>query len=114
MTGTHRFTFDLNNTGNAVTFITPGGAPLVVANDTFALFYDTTTLAAGLPVSATGGTATLDITDFKARYTVDFGTVSLDNFTFTAVPEPSACVLIGLAVFGLCFHARHRRLSGAA
>ena len=110
LSGAHHFTFDLNNTGGPVTFITPAGAPLVVANDTFALFYDTTTLASGLSVSATGGTASLDITDFKVRYGVDFGTISIDNLTVTAVPEPGTCVGLGLgAMVGLGFALRRQR-----
>ncbi len=80
--------FALNNSGSAKTFQTPGG-PLSVDNGSATLYVGTTLIASNLGVVNFGGSGTQDITDFKLRFGVDTGTVGVDNFVITQVPEPS-------------------------
>lgn len=115
--GTQTIYLDLNNSGAPVTFPTPGGGTLTLANDSFTVFVGTANLFAanGGQVSVgIGGSGNpgLDITQFKLRYpsTGDNATVTVDNFLVTQIiPEPSTYALAGLGLIGLALGAVRRR-----
>ncbi len=81
-------------------------------NDYFALYVGSTAISTGFPVTVTGGDANQDITDFKLRFSVDTGTINVDNFVITQAPEPGSMAVLLLAA-PVAWAVARRRRSGA-
>jgi hypothetical protein len=102
-----RVTFVVNNTGSALNYDV-GGLSGTLANDTFDLWLGTTRQFAG-GAATDGGVA---LAEFKMRMGNQTGTLQFDNFSVTAIPEPSTwAALFGIAALGVVMIRRRSRQS---
>jgi len=100
-TGTASVFFVVNNTGSTFTYIAPNNTTQTVANDKWDLWVNTTQQFNEISAQ----TATISPTDFKLLYGLNDGegTIQLDNFSITAIPEPSTWLAGALALGAIGF-----------
>ncbi len=105
--GTQTITWILNNSGSSLNYTDPSVSSSALANDTADLWVGTTLVLNDVAIQTVAQT----MTDLKFAFTVGSGTITMDNFSITAIPEPSACALLGgVAVLGLVAYRRKTRL----
>jgi len=105
--GTQTIMWVLNNSGSSVSYINPSATGSSLANDTADLWIGTTLVFDDVAVQ----TADQILTDLKFAFSAGSGTITMDNFSITAIPEPSTYAFFGgLAVLGLVARRRKTRL----
>ena len=105
-TGTASIFFVVNNTGSLFTYTAPNNTTQTVANDKWDLWVNTTQQFNEISAQ----TATVSPTDFKLFYGLadGNGTIQLDNFSVTAIPEPNTWIAGALALGAIGFSQRRR------
>ena len=109
LTGTQSIMWVVNNSGSSLSYTDPSGATSTVADDKVDIWTGTTIAFNDVAVQ----TSTQSITDLKFAFTAGSGTITMDNFQITSVPEPRAWVMIGIGIWFMLWNVRRkRRLQG--
>lgn len=97
-TGVHTITFVSNNSGGSLTYLAPNGFNETLADDKWDLWVGTSKQLDDRAVT----TGSVAITDFKLGSSVTGNySLKLDNIQITAIPEPTAPLLVTLGLLGL-------------
>ncbi len=111
--GSQTITWYVNNSAASFSYTGPDSGTHTIAAGAYDLWIGSTRSFAGTSVTTTG----LDATDFKFRWgnAASNATLSFDNFSVSAVPEPStyAALLGAAALAGTAWYRRSRRHPGA-
>ncbi len=84
-------TWVMNNSGAIISYISPSGTTVTVANDRMDLWSGTTLLFDDNTVQTASGT----ISDMKFAFTSSTGTITMDNISIQALITPQASVFSG-------------------
>ena len=105
-TGMQNVFFVVNNTGSTFTYTAPDASSQMVANDTWDLWVGSTQQFNDRAAT----TGTISPTDFKMTWSAGVGTIQFDNFSITAIPEPSTWLAGALALGAIGFMRARRRV----
>jgi hypothetical protein len=103
-TGMENVFFVVNNTGSTFTYTAPDASSQMVANDTWDLWVGTTQQFNDRAAT----TGTISPTDFKMTWSAGAGTIQFDNFSITAILEPSTWLASALALGAIACSQRKR------
>jgi hypothetical protein len=111
--GSQAMTWILNNSGKTLSYQAPNNTVQTVANDSWDLWAGTTRVFDDISAE----TATRSLTDLKFAYTGGNGSIVMDNFEISTVPEPRWTGLLAVGFVGLvvlCRRVRNSRVTAGA
>jgi hypothetical protein len=103
-TGLQNVFFVVNNTGTTFTYTAPNAASQTVANDPWDLWIGTSQQFNDRAAT----TPSISPTDFKMIWSGGTGTIQFDNFSVTAIPEPSTWIAAAMALLAIEWSRRRR------
>lgn len=114
LSGAQNITWVVNNSGGAISYVGPDSQSWTVADDAWDLWAGNSLLFDDIAAQ----TATQVLTDMKFAFTAGSGSVNMDNFVITAIPEPADWGLISagglMLVAGVHSRRQNRRAKAGA
>jgi hypothetical protein len=99
LSGVQSLMWVINNTGGSLSYVGADNQATVVANDTWDIWAGTTLIFDDKAATTTSQT----LTDLKFAFTAGSGSITMDNFSIEAVPEPAEWGAISaLGLMGIC------------